>query len=156
MSAIPQGFASWGTACYPQFGQGVYVGRNPGSSNIPGGQPGGYGGGGSTATFGVTIQTDSSTNGFISSMTNTPQNVFRIVGAFGNSYIQGENILFGLPYQGGGPLGVQPGSNQMSIPVLSQLSSLKIVNTSNTGIEYSVNANQLGSTIAGYGWANTG
>ena len=154
MSAIPQGFASWGTAMYPQFGQGTYIGLNPGSSNVPKGYPGGYGDNIATGS-GLTIQTDGNTGAYMSTMSAQPQNVLRITGAFGTGFIQGTNIAFSVPYSGTAGVRILPSTNQINVNNLAFVSSMKILSAGGSGIDYNVNLNQLGSSIKGYGWANT-
>ena len=154
MSAIPQGFASWGTAYYPQFGQGTYIGLNPGSSNVPKGYSGGYGDNIATGS-GLTIQTDGNAGVAISTMSAQPQNVLRLTGAFGTGFIQGTNIAFSVPFSGNAGVRILPSTNQINVNNLAFLSSVKVIGASGVGIDYNINVNQLGSTIKGYGWANT-
>lgn len=149
MSAIPQGFASWGTALYPEFGNGIYVGRNPGGSNLPPGNlP--YGGADNVATnSGLTIQTDANTNGFISTMGAQPQNVLRITGANGVGYIQGTDIGFAVPYSGNVGVRILPSTNTINVNNVNFVSSIQVISAGR------INMQQLVSSIAGYGWANT-
>lgn len=155
MSLIPTGNLTTFTPMYPEFGNGIYVGLNPGSSNLPPGSRG-FGGGDSVATqSGLTIQTDGNTGAFISTMSAQPQNVLRLTGAFGTSYIQGTNIAFAVPYSGNAGVRILPSTNQINVNNIAFLSSVKVIGASGVGIDYNVNVNQLGSSIRGYGWANT-
>jgi hypothetical protein len=148
MSLVPGGFATPYTGLYPEFGNGVFVGRNPGSSNVTPGSAG-YGGAEAAATQGVTIQTDA---GFISTIGAQPQNVLRLTGAAGAGYIQSPNIRFSLPYSGAAGAAILPGSSQMNIANLAFVSTMM---TSPNGVTPGgrINMVQLTSTIAGYGWA---
>lgn len=154
MSAIPQGFASRLTPLYPEFGNGVYVGRNPGNSNLPPGSKGYGGSDGIAVNSGVIIQTDSSSAGYISTMTSQPQNVLRMTGAFGNAYIQsggnGSALIFGTPFSGGSPNAMYwyASTGVLNVPI-EQVSSLASkVNPSQT-----INIDKLVSSAKGYGWA---
>ena len=150
MSAIPQGFASWGTPLYPQFGNGIYLGNNPGSSNpTRAGKP--YGGADNiTVNSGLTIQTDANVPGaYISTMTDQPQNVMRLTTSFGESFIQGNNIAFAVPFSGNAGVRILPSTNQINVNNIRFVSSLQVLSAGN------INMQQLVSTIGGYGWANT-
>jgi len=151
MALVPGGFATPYTALYPEFGNGVFVGRNPGSSNVAPGSTG-YGGAETNATQGVTIQTDT---GFISTIGAQPQNVLRLTGASGVGFIQGTNIGFSVPYSANAGVRILPSTAQINVNNLAFVSSLKVLGAGGTGIDYNVNLNQLGSSIKGYGWANT-
>lgn len=153
MALVPTGFATPYTAVYPELGQGIYVGLLPGSSNAP---PGGNGYGNPSATgAGVTIQTNGNTGAFMSTIGAQPQNVLRITGAFGTGYIQGTDIVFSVPFSGSPGIRILPSTNQINVTNLAFLSSVKVLGAGGTGIDYNLNVNQLGSTIKGYGWANT-
>ena len=153
MSAIPQGFASLGTALYPQFGNGVYVGKNPGSSNtIP---VGGYGGANSVATNAITLQTDT---GFVSSIAgvpvNNPTNVLRMYGGGGVGFIQASNIAFTMPYSGNVGVRILPSTNQINVQQLAFVSTINAIGTGGTGVAGAINMTELTSSIKGYGWAS--
>ena len=157
MSAIPQGYASWGTPLYPQFGNGIYVGNNPGSSNsvprgnIPGlGEGGGYGGADWTATnTGIILQTDWYNGGYISSIAQQPNNVFRLTGDGGVGYIEGSNIAFSMPFSGTAGVRILPSTNAINVNNINFVSSIQVLSAGR------INMQQLVSSIAGYGWADT-
>lgn len=92
----------------------------------------------------VVIQNDQN---YISSLTQAPQNVLRLTGSFGTSYIQGSNIGFSMPYSGTVGVRILPSTNQINVPNIKFLSSMGVAT-------YNINMNQLASTIQGYGWAN--
>ena len=145
---VPQGFVSAQTAAHPQVGQGIFVGKMPGSSNAPpyndAAVNAGYSGADRlTTNAGITIQTD---GGFISTMSAQPQNVLRITGASGAGYIQGENIRFSMPFSGAAGAAILPGSGTMNI------ANLAFVSTIATGVGR-INMSQLTSTIVGNNWA---
>lgn len=151
MAAIPQGYASLGTPFYPLFGSGVYVGRNPGTSNFTPGQLQPYGGGGGVATnSGVTIQTDGS---FISSISAQPTNVLRITGDYGVGYIQGSNIAFSMPFSGNAGIRILPSTNQINVNNLVYVSTINPIGNGGVGTAGQINMTQLASSIKGYGWA---
>lgn len=150
---VPQGFVSAQSSAYPQIGQGIYVGKVPGSSNAPPyiDATSGYSGAGAVATqAGLTIQTDS---GFISTLGAQPQNVLRITGASGVGYIQGTNIGFAVPYSGAAGVRILPSTNQINVNNISFVSTLGALNTGGSGLVGTVNMTQLVSSIKGYGWA---
>lgn len=143
---VPQGFVSAGTPAGPQMGQGVYLGNIPGSSNTFPYRTNGYSGGEADAVrFGVTIQTDT---GFISSFTNQPNNVFRMITAGGVGYIQGENIRFSAPYSGVAGAAILPKEGVMNIANLNFVSTVSAGPGTGT-----VNMIELISTIKGNNWA---
>ena len=155
MSAIPQGFASRRTALYPEFGNGVYIGNNPGGgTTLPPGGNGGYGGCEAVAVnSGIIIQTDKPT-GFLSTISSQPQNVFRITTAFGNSFIQsggnGTALVFGVPFSGQSPNSMlfYASTGVLNVPI-EQVSSL----ASKVNPTQTINIDKLVSSAKGYGWA---
>jgi hypothetical protein len=152
MALVPGGFVTPYTALYPEFGNGVFIGRNPGSSNLPPGSTG-YGGGDTAATQGVTIQTDANSGVFLSTMSAQPQNVLRLTGQNGVGFIQGTNIRFSLPFSAAAGVAILPGSGTMNVGNLAFVSTLM---TSPNGVSPggAIDMVQLTSSIQGYGWAN--
>lgn len=150
MSLVPTGGLNANNSFYPLFGNGVYVGNNPGTNTPAPGFTRGYGGGDPLAVnSGITIQTDT---GFISTIGATPQNVLRLTGAGGVGYIQSPNIRFSLPYSGAAGAAILPGSSQMNIANLAFVST---ISASPNGVTPGgqINMVQLTSTVKGYGWA---
>jgi len=152
---VPQGFVSAQTAASPQVGQGIYVGKMPGSSNAPPYNAAtinaGYSGADRVATnSGVIIQTDS---GFISSMGSQPQNVLRLTGAGGVGFIQSPNIVFSMPYSASPGIRILPSTNQINVNNLVFVSTISPLSTGGVGSAGTINMTQLTSTIRGYGWA---
>jgi len=139
------------TAAFPQVGQGVYLGKMPGSSNNPpyinlsGGIGAGYSGADYFTSQGVTLQTDT---GYISSIVDQPQNVLRLATGGGVGFIQGTDIAFSVPYSGTAGIRILPSTNQINVNKLMFVSSLQVEAAGN------INMTQLVSSIAGYGWAN--
>ena len=143
MSAIPQGFASWGTPLYPQFGNGIYLGNNPGSSNpTRAGKP--YGGADNiTVNSGLTIQTDANVPGaYISTMSDQPENVMRLTTSFGDSFIQGKTIGFALPFSGTAGVTILPSTGTLSATGVIESQSFVSLNAPNgTGGQALMNQN---------------
>lgn len=96
----------------PQIGQGQFIGSYMPGTNTPiqtivGQNMQGVGALGNA----ITIQTDT---GFISSLSTQPKNVLRLTGAFGNSYIQGSNINFSVPYSGNPGVQILPSTGTLT------------------------------------------
>lgn len=134
---------------FPQIGQGLYIGINyPGSSrsvasNVGQMQP----------ALGSELVMQNDTNA-ISSLVQQPQNVFRLTGQGGVSFIQGSNIGFSLPYSGSVGVRILPSTNQINVNNISFVSTINAVGTGGTGVAGAINMTQLTSTIRGYGWAD--
>ena len=134
---------------FPQLGQGIYCGvYYPGSTKkvedtVPSLTP--------TLRAEVVIQNDTN---YISSLTQAPQNVLRMTGQNGVSYIQGSNIGFALPYNGNVGVRVLPSTGTINVANIGFVSSLSLTTAGSAGGTGTVNMTQLVSSIKGYGWAN--
>lgn len=134
---------------FPQLGQGAYLGINyPGSAASVASNVGQF----APALGGeLVIQND---NNAISSFAQQPQNVLRLTGAGGASYIQGTNIRFSLPYSGVAGVAILPSTSQINVQNLVYVSTISPLGVGGTGLAGTINMTQLASSIKGYGWAD--
>ena len=134
-----------------QTGQGMFIGTYlPGTNTQINSITGNAQQGIPASANALTIQADT---GFISSLTTQPQNVLRLTGAFGTSYIQGSNIAFAMPYSGNAGVRILPSTNQINVNNLVYVSTIAPIGNGGVGTAGQINMTQLASTIKGYGWA---
>jgi len=133
----------------PQFGQGIYCGIYYPGSTTP--VPSFVGSPQPAVGAEVIIQNDQN---FISSLVQQPQNVLRLTGQGGVSYIQGSNIAFGLPYSANVNIRILPSTNQINVQNLAFVSTISPLAAGGVGLAGTINMTQLTSTIQGYGWAD--
>jgi len=134
---------------YPQLGQGLYIGGFMPGTNTPISTI--------TGTSFNGLPTDGSliigTGGFVSTLTEQPQNVLRLTGAFGTSFIQGSNIAFAMPFSGTAGVRILPSTNQINVNNIQFVSTIAPIGTGGVGLAGQINMTQLASSIRGYGWA---